>query len=173
VAVFGLLAGFLRFTRWGLIVRAGVENRNMVSALGIDVQRAFTLVFTIGGVAAALGGALGAVYFGNIDPERGTSTLIFAFIVIVIGGLGSLSGSAVAAVVVGLLQQFANYYASVFWGFSAAGDPGRGAAAGRRSAGTSPGPAGAVRMRQRLRGADRGLLTGVLVVAVLVAVPFL
>ena len=122
VAVFGLLAGFLRFTRWGLIVRAGVENRNMVSALGIDVQRAFTLVFTIGGVAAALGGALGAVYFGNIDPERGTSTLIFAFIVIVIGGLGSLSGSAVAAVVVGLLQQFANYYASVFWGFSAAGD---------------------------------------------------
>jgi len=122
VAVFAALAVFLRFTRWGLIVRAGVENRAMVSALGIDVQRAFTLVFAIGGIAAALGGALGAIYFGNIDPERGTATLIFAFITIVIGGLGSFTGSALAAVGVGLLQQFANYYASVYLGFSAAGD---------------------------------------------------
>ena len=122
LAVFGLLAAFLRFSRWGLIVRAGVENRAMVSALGIDVQRAFTLVFAIGGVAAALGGALGAIYFGNIDPERGTATLIFAFITIVIGGLGSFTGSALAAIGVGLLQQFANYYASVYLGFSAAGD---------------------------------------------------
>ncbi|GAC1510606.1 MAG: branched-chain amino acid ABC transporter permease [Candidatus Dormibacteraceae bacterium] len=120
--VFGSLAVMLRFTRWGLIVRAGVENRAMVTALGIDVGRIFTLVFAIGGVAAALGGALGAIYFGNIDPERGTSTLIFAFIVIVIGGLGSFSGTALAAVLVGVLQQFANYYGSVYLGFSAAGD---------------------------------------------------
>lgn len=121
-AVLFLIAAFLRWTRWGTIVRAGVENRAMVSALGIDVQRAFTLVFAIGGIAAALGGALGAVYYGSIDPERGTATLIFAFIVVVIGGLGSITGAAVAAVAVGLLQQFANYYASVAWGFSAAGD---------------------------------------------------
>jgi branched-chain amino acid transport system permease protein len=122
LAVFGSLALMLRFTRWGLIVRAGVENRAMVSALGIDVGRIFTLVFAIGGVAAALGGALGAVYFGNIDPERGTSTLIFAFIVIVIGGLGSFTGTALAALLVGVLQQFANYYGSVYLSFSAAGD---------------------------------------------------
>lgn len=120
--VFVALAAFLRYTRWGLIIRAGVENRGMVTALGIDVQRAFTMVFAIGGVAAALGGVLGAVYFGNIDPERGTATLIFAFIVVVIGGLGSMTGSALAAVVVGLVQQFANYYASVYWSFPAAGD---------------------------------------------------
>ena len=120
--VFLLLSSFLRFTRWGLIVRAGVENRAMVTALGIDVQRAFTLVFALGGAAAALAGALGALYFSNIDPQRGTTTLIFAFIVIVIGGLGSFTGSMLAAVVVGLLQQFMNYYASVYWGFSAAGD---------------------------------------------------
>jgi branched-chain amino acid transport system permease protein len=107
----GLLA-FLRFTRYGLIVRAGVENRAMVTALGIDVRRAFTLVFTIGGVAAALAGVLSGVYFGSIDPLQGTRLLIFAFIVVVIGGLGSLGGSAVAAVAVGLLQQYANYYAS-------------------------------------------------------------
>jgi branched-chain amino acid transport system permease protein len=107
----GLLA-FLRFTRYGLIIRAGVENRAMVTALGVDVRKAFTLVFALGGVAAALAGVLSGVYFGAIDPERGTSLLIYAFIVVVIGGLGSLGGSAVAAVVVGLTQQYANYYAS-------------------------------------------------------------
>ena len=112
VAVLVGLQAFLRYTRYGLIVRAGVENRAMVTALGIDVRRAFTLVFTIGGVAAALAGVLSGVYFGSIDPLQGTRLLIFAFIVVVIGGLGSLGGSAVAAVAVGLLQQYANYYAA-------------------------------------------------------------
>jgi len=103
---------FLRRTRYGLIVRAGVENRAMVTALGIDVRRAFTLVFAIGGLAAALAGVLSALYFGTVDPQRGTSLLIFAFIVVVIGGLGSITGTAIAAVVVALVQQFANYYTS-------------------------------------------------------------
>ncbi len=111
LVLLGLLA-FLRYTRYGLIIRAGVENRAMVTALGIDVRKAFTLVFALGGVAAALAGVLSGVYFGAIDPERGTSLLIFAFIVVVIGGLGSITGSALAAVVVGLTQQYANYYAS-------------------------------------------------------------
>jgi branched-chain amino acid transport system permease protein len=106
------LQAFLRKTRYGLIIRAGVENRAMVTALGIDVRKAFTLVFAIGGVAAALAGVLSGVYFGTVDPARGTSLLIFAFIVVVIGGLGSIGGSAAAAVVVGLVQQYANYYAS-------------------------------------------------------------
>ena len=87
VVLVGLQA-FLRLTRYGLIVRAGVENRAMVTALGIDVRRAFTLVFAIGGVAAALAGVLSGVYFATVDPFRGTSLLIFAFIVVVIGGLG-------------------------------------------------------------------------------------
>jgi len=107
-----LLLFFLRRTRYGLIVRAGVENRAMVSALGIDVQRAFTLVFAIGGTAAGLAGVLAATYYGTIDPARGTSMLISAFIVVVIGGLGSITGSALAAVIVGLLQQFLNFYAA-------------------------------------------------------------
>jgi branched-chain amino acid transport system permease protein len=106
------LTAFLKRTRYGLIIRAGVENRAMVTALGIDVRKAFTLVFAIGGVAAALAGVLGNVYYTNVDPNRGTSLLIFAFIVVVIGGLGSLRGTAFAAVVVGLVQQYANYYAS-------------------------------------------------------------
>jgi branched-chain amino acid transport system permease protein len=110
--VLGLLLFFLQRTRYGLIVRAGVENRAMVEALGIDVQRAFTLVFAIGGMAAGLAGILAGAYYGTIDPVRGTAMLIFAFIVIVIGGLGSVAGSALAAVIVGVLQQFLNFYAA-------------------------------------------------------------
>jgi branched-chain amino acid transport system permease protein len=106
------LTAFLRYTRYGLIIRAGVEDRAMVTALGIDVRKAFTLVFALGGAAAALAGVLSGVYFGVVDPARGTSLLIFAFIVVVIGGFGSIGGTAIAAVAVGLLQQYANYYAS-------------------------------------------------------------
>jgi branched-chain amino acid transport system permease protein len=112
VVVLVLLQLFLRKTRYGLIIRAGVENRAMVQALGIDVRKAFTLVFAIGGIAAAIAGVLSGVYFNVVGPEQGTSLLIFAFIVVVIGGLGSIGGSAVAAVVVGLTQQYTNYYAS-------------------------------------------------------------
>jgi branched-chain amino acid transport system permease protein len=117
VAVFLGLMAFLKWTRYGLIVRAGVENREMVAALGIDVRKAFTLVFAIGGAAAALAGALAGIYLGTVSPATGSSLLIFAFIVVVIGGMGSVPGSALAAVVVGLLQQFVNYY-----GTAGAGD---------------------------------------------------
>lgn len=101
---------FLAKTRHGLVIRAGVENRSMVQALGIDVDRSFTLVFALGGLLAAVGGALGAVYFNGISPGLGTSQLIFAFIVVVIGGLGSVAGTAVAAVLVALTQQLVNFY---------------------------------------------------------------
>ena len=101
---------FLRYTRYGLIIRAGVENRTMVTALGIDVRRSFTLVFAIGGAAAGLGGVLASVYYGNVSAHQGTSMLIYAFIVTVIGGLGSLTGAAIASVLVAVLQQFANFY---------------------------------------------------------------
>ncbi|MGC0143594.1 MULTISPECIES: branched-chain amino acid ABC transporter permease [unclassified Pseudactinotalea] len=104
---------FLRHTRYGLIIRAGVENRSMVTALGIDVRRSFTLVFAIGGAAAGLGGVLASQYFGYVSAHMGQTLLIFAFIVTVIGGLGSLGGAAIAAILVAVPQQFANYYWSV------------------------------------------------------------
>jgi branched-chain amino acid transport system permease protein len=121
VVLVGLVA-LLRYTRIGLIIRAGVENRAMVEALGIDVRKAFTFVFALGGSLAALAGVLSGVYYGTVDPTRGTSLLIFAFIVVVIGGFGSIEGSAVAAVAVGLVQQYANYYAADWLDWSGAGD---------------------------------------------------
>ncbi|HXF98739.1 MAG TPA: branched-chain amino acid ABC transporter permease [Gaiellaceae bacterium] len=120
--VLGGLVALLRLTRIGLVIRAGVENRAMVQALGIDVGRAFTFVFALGGALAALAGVLSGVYYGSVDPARGTSLLIFAFIVVVIGGFGSIGGSAVAAVSVGLVQQYANYYAADWLDWSGAGD---------------------------------------------------
>lgn len=101
---------FLAKTRYGMIIRAGVENRAMVTALGIDVRRSFTLVFAIGGAAAGIGGVLAAHYSGYVSAHLGASLLIFAFIVTVIGGLGSLTGAAIASVLVAVLQQFANFY---------------------------------------------------------------
>ena len=121
VVLVGLMV-FLRYTRVGLIIRAGVENRAMVQALGINVRRTFTLVFALGGALAALAGVLSGVYYGSVDPTRGTSLLIFAVIVVVIGGFGSIEGSAVAAVAVGLVQQYANYYAADWLDWSGAGD---------------------------------------------------
>ena len=103
---------FLARTRYGLIVRAGVEDRAMVTALGIDVRKAFTLVFAIGGALAGLAGALGGVYFGSVSPNQGTSLLVFGFVVVVIGGMGRTDGVALAAAAVGLIQQFTNYYAA-------------------------------------------------------------
>jgi branched-chain amino acid transport system permease protein len=113
LAVLAALTWFLRRTRYGIIIRAGAENREMVSALGINVGRAFTLVFAIGGAAAGLAGLLNSVVFSGalIDPAQGDQLLIFAFIVVVIGGLGSLAGSVIAAAGVGLVQVYVGFYA--------------------------------------------------------------
>ncbi|NLB46535.1 MAG: branched-chain amino acid ABC transporter permease [Microbacteriaceae bacterium] len=112
VAVLVLIAlvVFLRKTRYGMIIRAGVENRAMVTALGIDVRKAFTLVFAIGGAAAGIGGVLAMHYSTYVSAHLGQTLLIFAFIVTVVGGLGSLAGAAIASVIVAVLQQFANFY---------------------------------------------------------------
>jgi len=115
VVVLAALLAFLRFTRVGLVIRAGVEDRTMVTALGIDVRKAFTLVFAIGGAAAALAGILAGVHFTTVSPGQGQSLLIFGFIVVVIGGMGSVVGTAWAAAAVGLVQQFVNFYATG-WG---------------------------------------------------------
>ncbi len=104
------MLSILRFTRIGLIIRAGVENRAMVTALGINVRLAFSTVFFIGGFAAGVGGVLISVFSYGVSPLMGGSWLIYGFIVVVVGGMGSIAGSAIAAMLIGITNQFANYY---------------------------------------------------------------
>lgn len=108
-AVLVLVYLFLTRTRLGIIIRAGVEDAGMVAALGVDVQRVFTLVFALGGALAAFGGAVSAPFFG-VFPAMGFENLLNAFIVVVIGGFGSFAGSAAASALVGLSGAFGGYY---------------------------------------------------------------
>lgn len=98
----------LNRTRIGLLIRAGVENREMVEALGFRIDRLFIGVFMAGSALAAMGGAMWAGYQGLITPALGGEMLIIVFIVVIIGGLGSIEGSLLGAIMVGLV---ANYVA--------------------------------------------------------------
>jgi branched-chain amino acid transport system permease protein len=117
--VFIILVGLLVFlavqyvlknTKIGLVVRAGVMNKEMVQALGININKVFMLVFMIGAAMAALGGVLLGPYSGVIHAEMGMEFAILAFIVVVIGGMGSFPGSILAAILVGLSGSFMAYY---------------------------------------------------------------
>ena len=108
--VFGVFQFILKTTKIGLIVRAGVLNKEMVQALGINIKRVFLFVFMTGAALAALGGALMAPYSGVIYAEMGMEFAILAFIVVVIGGMGSFPGSLLAAILVGLAGSYMAYY---------------------------------------------------------------
>lgn len=95
----------LQRTRIGMIIRAGVQDRQMVEALGINVRRTFTFVFALGVGLASLGGALAGPAFGLSDG-MGEALLLSALIALAIGGLTSFPGAAAGAVLVGLLEQF-------------------------------------------------------------------
>jgi branched-chain amino acid transport system permease protein len=94
----------LRRTRIGMIIRAGVQDAEMVEALGINVRRVFTLVFALGSGLAALGGVLAAPSIG-LSPTMGALLLLSALIALAIGGLTSFPGAAAGALLVGLIQQ--------------------------------------------------------------------
>ncbi len=96
---------FLTKTRYGAIVRAGIENKEMVSALGINVQRLFSFIFALGAGLAGLGGALITPLRGT-NADMGTDILPVCFVVVVIGGLGNFQGAIVAGLLVGLTQNF-------------------------------------------------------------------
>jgi branched-chain amino acid transport system permease protein len=95
------IALLLQRSRIGIIIRAGVEDREMVQALGINVRSVFTLVFTLGCAIAALGGAIAAPFLGA-SPTLGNAFLLQAIAVVVLGGMGSYSGTAVGSVLVGI-----------------------------------------------------------------------
>ncbi|UIJ73570.1 branched-chain amino acid ABC transporter permease [Aurantimonas sp. HBX-1] len=90
-------------TRIGMLLRAGASNGPIVSALGVDIKRLFMLVFGLGAMLAALAGALVAPIL-SVEPGMGDSILILTFVVIVIGGVGSIRGAFVAAILVGLVD---------------------------------------------------------------------
>lgn len=93
----------LQRTRLGIIIRAGVQDSQMVEALGINVRRIFTLVFVLGTAVAALGGMTAAPFLGAY-PSMGGQFLLTAVIVIVIGGMSSYEGTAIASILVGLIR---------------------------------------------------------------------
>jgi branched-chain amino acid transport system permease protein len=101
----------LRYTQLGRIIRAGVDNRLMVSALGINIDRIFTLVFILGGMLIGFSGAIGGSFL-SFGPGKDFEILTFALVVVIIGGLGSLEGSAVGALIVGLVDSFGRSYFS-------------------------------------------------------------
>jgi branched-chain amino acid transport system permease protein len=108
IIVAGLLVALLLWllvdrTKAGMLVRAGASNAPMVSALGVNIGRLFTLVFGFGAMLAGFAGALAGPVFA-VTPGMGDAVLILAFVVIVIGGIGSIRGAFIAAVLVGLID---------------------------------------------------------------------
>jgi branched-chain amino acid transport system permease protein len=100
---------FINKTNIGMVVRAGTKDSEMVQMLGINLRRVWTIVFGIGIALAALAGALSAPISGII-PEMGTFTVIEAFVVVVVGGMGSLTGSVVAGLLVGEIISITTLY---------------------------------------------------------------
>jgi branched-chain amino acid transport system permease protein len=104
-----LLYLLIKRTRFGMIVRAGVDDRAMVSALGINVQLVFAGAFLIGSLLSGFAGVLGGTMIA-VAPGNDTQFLLDALIVVIIGGMGSLSGAAIGAVLLGLLQSYSSIY---------------------------------------------------------------
>jgi branched-chain amino acid transport system permease protein len=103
LAVAGLLYVLVMRTRIGMLIRAGASNREMVSALGVNIQLLFTLVFGLGAALAGFAGLMQAPIL-TVQIGMGENILILAFVVIIIGGIGSIRGAFVASVFVGLVD---------------------------------------------------------------------
>ena len=111
LAVFAALWLVLNRTRIGLLVRAGVENPEMVESLGYRIRRLFVGVFVAGSGLAGLGGAMWAMYQEQVTPQMGMQVLVVVFIVVIIGGLGSVGGCFVGALLVGLMANYTGFLA--------------------------------------------------------------
>ena len=105
--VLGSVFAFLQFTTFGMVVRAGMHDRDMVNLLGINVERRFTIVF---GLASVVAGLAGVMYAPILPPDYhiGMDFLVLSFVVVVVGGMGSLGGAVAAGFLLGILQSFAS-----------------------------------------------------------------
>jgi branched-chain amino acid transport system permease protein len=111
LAVFGALLWALNRTKVGLLVRAGVQDREMVESLGYRIRRLFVGVFVAGSALAGLGGVLWGLYQQSVTPQIGAQVNVLIFIVIIIGGLGSTLGCFVGALLVGLMANYTGFLA--------------------------------------------------------------
>ena len=115
--VIAAVFAFLQFTTFGMVVRAGMEDRETVGLLGINIQKRFTIVF---GIAAVVAGLAGVMYTPILPPDYhiGMDFLVLSFVVVVVGGMGSLGGAVAAGFLLGILQSFAsmNEVKSIFPG---------------------------------------------------------
>ena len=109
LAVYGGLYLILARTRLGLMVRAGVENIEMVESLGFRVKRLFVGVFITGCALAGVGGALWGIYQGLVTPAIGPEMMILVFIILIMGGMGSVGGAFIAAILVGLVTNYTGF----------------------------------------------------------------
>ncbi len=107
--VFAVLAWTLARTKIGLLIRAGVQDREMVEALGYRIRHLFVAVFVVGSALAGLGGVMWALYQQNVTPQIGSQVNILIFIVIIIGGLGSTGGALIGALLVGLMANYTGF----------------------------------------------------------------
>lgn len=105
LVVAGLMYWLLTRTRLGMMIRAGASNREMINSLGIDINRLFRIVFAMGVALAALAGAIAAPV-SSVYPGMGHTVLIICFVVVVIGGIGSIRGAFIAAMLVGFVDTF-------------------------------------------------------------------
>jgi len=105
LSVIGGVFAFLHFTTFGMVVRAGMHDREMVGLLGINIQKRFTIVF---GLAAVVAGLAGTMYTPILSPDyhMGMEFLVLSFVVVVVGGMGSLPGAVAAGFLLGILQSF-------------------------------------------------------------------
>jgi branched-chain amino acid transport system permease protein len=109
LAVYAGLWLLLSRTRLGLTVRAGVENLEMVEALGFRVKRLFVGVFVAGTALAGVGGVMWGIYQGLVTPSIGPEMMILVFIILIMGGMGSVGGAFVAAILVGLITNYTGF----------------------------------------------------------------
>ncbi len=105
----------LRYTRYGLVIRAGSQDRGMVRNLGVDIDRYYTVVFGFGAALAAFGGVVLGGY-QNVTLEMGNSVIIPAFVIVVLGGLGSFRGAVLGGLLVGIIQSTVSTFLPEFQG---------------------------------------------------------
>ncbi len=109
LVVFAAMAWTLGRTKVGLLIRAGVQDREMVEALGYRIRRLFVGVFVLGSALAGLGGVMWGLYQQSVVPQMGAQVNVLIFIVIIIGGLGSTGGALIGALLVGLMANYTGF----------------------------------------------------------------